>query len=136
MRLPPSPGDFVESSEINVTPFIDVVLVLLIIFMIAAPLSTVNVPLDLPSSQAPPSAPQNDPITVSVGPDLSVHVGEKTIVLSELAQALAEAGARHDHRIMLRADKRLAYGDLMGVVDALRRAEYTKIALVGTEAAP
>jgi len=133
-RGTPATSDFVEHSEINVTPFIDVVLVLLIVFMIAAPLSTVSVPLELPNSQAVPEPPVDRPIVVSVQPDLSLHVDDAPIERAGLADALHAAGAGKDTRLLLRADKGISYGDLMATLDALRRAGFAKVALVGLEA--
>ena len=126
-----------QLSEINVTPFIDVMLVLLIIFMVAAPLATVDVPVDLPTSTALPH-PQADPIYVSLQSDLSLSIGEQKISRSELAAALDEA-TRHDRsaRILVRADKVVDYGDLMALINEIGRAGYPKVALVGVnDAAP
>lgn len=118
-------------SEINVTPFIDVMLVLLIIFMVAAPLATVNVPLDLPvsSTEAPPD--ESKLVVVSVQADLALFVGEQPTSEADLGSAVREAlGASADQRVFLRADKGVSYGDLMKVMDMLRQAGHTKVALV------
>src|ERR1700758_3988421 len=85
-------ADFGETHEINVTPFIDVMLVLLIIFMVAAPLSTVDLPIDLPSSTATPQKKPDKPTYVSVKPDLTLAIGEKQVKRAELVSAL-DAGA-------------------------------------------
>jgi biopolymer transport protein ExbD len=129
--------ELVESHEINVTPFIDVMLVLLIIFMVAAPLATVDVAVDLPSSTAKPQPRPDKPVFLSIRANHSLVLGDKAVTLPALAGALAEAtGDDKEQRIFLQADKTVAYGDLMGVMNALRAAGYLKIALVGLEARP
>ena len=126
--------DLVENHEINVTPFIDVMLVLLIIFMVAAPLATVDVNVDLPVSNAPAARRPDAPVWLSVGPDLSLSLGNDPVAPEALAAALdAAAGGDHEARIFLRADKAVAYGDLMGVMNALRDAGYLRIALVALD---
>jgi TonB system transport protein ExbD (group 1) len=129
--------DLVEQHEINVTPFIDVILVLLIIFMVAAPLATVDIGVDLPASTAQMQPRPDKPVYVTVKADLSIAVGESTTAMADLAAALDAATNNHkDERIFLRADKAASYGDLMEIMNALRDAGYLKIALVGLEAAP
>lgn len=129
--------DLGEVSEINVTPFIDVVLVLLIIFMVAAPLSTVDVAVDLPSSNAPAAERQGEPVYLTLKRDLSLALGEDAVPSETLAAALdRQTGGNREERIYLRADEAVAYGDLMETMNALRSAGYLKIALVGIEAAP
>ncbi|WP_062227695.1 TonB system transport protein ExbD [Aureimonas frigidaquae] len=129
-----SDGDVGEMAEINVTPFIDVMLVLLIIFMVAAPLSTVDVPVDLPVSNARPAERPDEPIYLSVQDDLRLVLGEEGLERNELRQRLdARTGGDREQRIFLRADGAVAYGDLMEVMNALREAGYLKIALVGLE---
>ena len=127
--------ELAENHEINVTPFIDVMLVLLIIFMVAAPLATVDVNVDLPISNATPAQRPDAPIYVSVKPDLSLAIGNEAVAPDGLKAALelASSGDR-EQRIFLRADETVSYGDLMGVMNALREAGYLKIALVGLEA--
>lgn len=126
--------DLSEMADINVTPFIDVALVLLIIFMVAAPLSTVDVPVDLPVSNATPEPRPQDPVFLTLGRDLSLRLGEAATRRDALPEAL-DAATRNDHgrRIALRADAGVSYGDLMAVMNLLRRAGYLKIALVGLE---
>lgn len=126
--------DLVESHEINVTPFIDVMLVLLIIFMVAAPLATVDLGVDLPASAVEPAPRPDKPVFVTVKPDLSVAVGEDVIARDVLSATL-DAATRSDknERIYLRADKAVSYGDLMEVMNLLRNAGYLKIALVGLD---
>ena len=135
VRLDHGEDDLAEVHEINVTPFIDVMLVLLIIFMVAAPLATVDVLVDLPSSTAQPQPRPDKPIFVSIKPDLSLLIGEAPVDRAALAGAI-DAAAKGDkqQRVFVRADKSVPYGDLMGVMNLLREAGYTRIGLVGIEA--
>jgi len=120
--------------EINVTPFIDVMLVLLIIFMVAAPLSTVDVAVDLPASNALPAPRPTEPIFLTVKADLSLAFGNDPIVREGLKGALdGKTQGKTDERIFVRADKTVDFGDLMEVMNELRTAGYLKIALVGLE---
>ena len=129
--------DLVENHEINVTPFIDVMLVLLIIFMVAAPLATVDVNVDLPVSNATPAQRPDQPVYVTVKPDLTLAIGNEDVPAGGMAAALGAATENNkETRIFLRADKEVQYGDLMGVMNTLRETGYLKIALVGLEAAP
>jgi len=129
--------DLVEQHEINVTPFIDVMLVLLIIFMVAAPLATVDIGVDLPASSAQMQPRPDKPVFVTVKPDLTIAVGESTTAKDGLSGALDAATNNHkDERIFLRADKTVSYGDLMEVMNVLRDAGYLKVALVGLEVPP
>ena len=129
--------DFGEAHDINVTPFIDVMLVLLIIFMIAAPLSTVDLPVDLPSSTAVPQKKPDKPTYVTIKPDLAVAIGETPVKRVDLVHSLdAMADVAKDHRIFLRADRGVPYGELMDVLERLRSGGYIKIALVAREAVP
>jgi biopolymer transport protein ExbD len=126
--------DLVETHEINVTPFIDVMLVLLIIFMVAAPLATVDIGVDLPASAVEPRPRPDQPVFVTVKPDLSVAIGEDPVPRDALAGALdVITKQQKDERIYLRADKSVSYGDLMEVMNLLRNAGYLKIALVGLD---
>ena len=123
-----------ENHEINVTPFIDVMLVLLIIFMVAAPLATVDVNVDLPTSSAAPQPRPEEPLYVTVQQDLSVTVGNEPVAHIDMRTALDRAtGGDKEARVFLRADRTVAYGDLMNVMNLLRAAGYLKIALVGLE---
>ena len=136
-RLQHSDDDFTEAHEINVTPFIDVMLVLLIIFMVAAPLSTVDVAVDLPASTATPQPRPDKPLYLSVQKDLQLSLGEAPVTREGLAAALDQATESDKQaRIFLRADKVVEYGALMEVMNLLRAAGYLKIALVGLESAP
>jgi len=129
--------DLEENHEINVTPFIDVILVLLIIFMVAAPLATVDVPVDLPASTAAAQPRPEAPLFLTVKADGALALGEATVTRDGLAAALdAATGADRQERVFLRADKTVSYGDLTEVMNGLRAAGYLKIALVGLEAAP
>ena len=127
-------GDLGEVSEINVTPFIDVILVLLIIFMVAAPLSTVDVAVDLPVSNAQPQPRPDKPVFLTVKQDLSLALGNDTVP-RELLQATLDRQTNNDReqRVFLRADGAVAYRELMEVMNRLRQAGYLKIALVGLE---
>jgi TonB system transport protein ExbD (group 1) len=126
--------DLAEAHEINVTPFIDVMLVLLIIFMVAAPLATVDIGVDLPASAAEPQPRPDQPVFVTLKPDLTLAVGEDPVARDDLGGTLAAATkGNKDERIFLRADKVVSYGDLMQVMNLLRNAGYLKVALVGLD---
>lgn len=123
-----------EMAEINVTPFIDVMLVLLIVFMVAAPLSTVDTPVDLPVSTAPPQDRPQDPLWLTVAVEGDLILGDRRLAPEALAAALdAATGVQRDTPVFLRADQTIAYGRLMAVLNALRAAGYLKVALVGLE---
>lgn len=122
-----------ETHEINVTPFIDVVLVLLIVFMVAAPLSTVDLPVDLPTSSVQPQQRPDKPVYVSIKSDLAVAIGETPVKRSDLVTALNASDIKKDQRIFLRADRAVSYGDMMDVLELLRLGGYTKVALVALE---
>jgi len=129
--------DLSETHEINVTPFIDVILVLLIIFMVAAPLSTVDLPVDLPSSTATPTKKPDKPTYVTIKSDLSVAIGETFVKRVDLVRQLDATGeGNKDRRIFLRADKKVPYGALMEVLEAIRGGGYLKVALVTLEGVP
>ncbi len=129
--------DLAEAHEINVTPFIDVMLVLLIIFIVVTPLATVDVPVDLPASTAQPQPRPDKPLFLSIKSDLTLALDNAEVPQDALAGAL-DAATKGDkqQRIFLRAAKSVSYGELTEVMNALRAAGYLKIALVGLEAKP
>ncbi|HEY0213972.1 MAG TPA: TonB system transport protein ExbD [Paenirhodobacter sp.] len=129
--------DIEESHEINVTPFIDVMLVLLIIFMVAAPLATVDMQVDLPGSTAKPAERPDKPLYLTIQADHTLAVGEEKVPQEGLAAALETAtGGDKETRVFLRADKTVDYGSLTDTLNALRAAGYLKVALVGLELTP
>ena len=129
--------ELAENHEINVTPFIDVMLVLLIIFMVAAPLATVDINVDLPGSTAAQTKRPDKPVFLTLKQDLSLAVGNDTIPREGFAARLdALTGGDKDTRIFLRADKAVPYGDLMEAMDLLRGSGYLKVALVAIETLP
>ena len=137
VRLDHGDDDLPEVHEINVTPFIDVILVLLIIFMIAAPLATVDVAVDLPASTAQVQSRPDKPIFLTVKSDLSLTIGDASIARASLEQTLDLATQSNKaERIFLRADKSVPYGELVEVMNILRSAGYLKIALVGLSVEP
>jgi biopolymer transport protein ExbD len=130
----PQNGGIDELSEINVTPFIDVMLVLLIIFMVAAPLSTVDVAVDLPVSNAQPQPRPDKPVFLTVKQDLRLALGNDEVPRNALQTTLdQQTGNDREQRVFLRADGTVAYTELMAVMNLLRDAGYLKIALVGLE---
>lgn len=121
-------------AEINVTPFVDVMLVLLIIFMVAAPLLTVGVPIDLPETAAKPMEGDTEPLTVSIGSDGKIFLQEEEVEADRLVgtlEALAKNGL--DERIYVRGDRTADYGTIMGVMGRLNSAGYRRIGLVTLE---
>lgn len=125
----------VETAEINITPFIDVMLVLLIIFMVAAPLSTVDVPVELPVATARPAPRPAEPVFVTIRENGQVSVGETDVPLSDVLQRIElVTKLDRDTRLYLRADRAVPYGDLMSVLNKLRVGGYLKVGLVGLEA--
>lgn len=135
VRLDHGKDELEETHEINVTPFIDVMLVLLIIFMIAAPLATVDIPVDLPTASAQRQPRPDKPLFLTLKSDLSLVVGETPVANRESLGAALEAATSGDKekRVFLRADKTVEYGELMEVMNTMRNAGYLKIALVGLE---
>ena len=125
-------------AEINVTPFVDVMLVLLIVFMVAAPLLTSGVSIDLPQSQAGSLAEQDDaPIEINLDGNGTIMIGETQVERERMIAVLGEMmGAKTDQRIYLRADQGLDYGVVMDALGAINRAGFTKVALVTKPATP
>lgn len=129
--------DLAENHEINVTPFIDVMLVLLIIFMVAAPLATVDIKVDLPASTAKPAPRPEKPVFVSVKADQKLYVGDDQVPVPAQLGAMLDAKTKGDKEttIFFQADKGVDYGDLMEVMNNMRAAGYLKVGLVGLETA-
>ena len=126
--------ELAEAHEINVTPFIDVMLVLLIIFMVAAPLATVDLPVNLPSSTAQAQPRPEKPIFVTFKGDRTLAIGDQPVALDSLPAALdAASGNDRGQRVYLRADRALRYGEVMEMMNTLRAAGYSKVALVALE---
>ncbi len=120
-----------RQSEINVTPFVDVMLVLLIIFMVTAPLLTVGVPVDLPKTEAKQLPPETEPLTVSVQADGKIYLQESEVTIEALSpqlQAIAAEG--YDRRIFIRADNAVSYGVVAEVMATLNAAGYRNLGLV------
>ncbi|AIZ35044.1 TonB system transport protein ExbD [Pseudomonas sp. K1(2024)] len=129
--------DLAENHEINVTPFIDVMLVLLIIFMVAAPLATVDIKVDLPASTAKPAPRPEKPVFVSVKADKKLYVGDDPVATPDQLGAMLDGKTKGDKEttIFFQADKGVDYGDLMEVMNTMRAAGYLKVGLVGLETA-
>ncbi|MCW8087997.1 TonB system transport protein ExbD [Sabulicella glaciei] len=134
MQLGGEDDDLAEAHEINVTPFIDVMLVLLIIFMVAAPLATVDVPVNMPSAAAVPQPRPDKPVFLTLRADRALHLGEAAVEREALAAALETAfeGDR-EGRVFIRADGTIPYAEVMEVLNLLRGAGWTRVALVGLE---
>ena len=135
IKLGGDDDELAEAHEINVTPFIDVMLVLLIIFMVAAPLATVDVRVELPASTAQPQPRPDKPAYLTVAADLGLALGDAPVSREGLGAALdAVTGRDREQRVFLRADKGVPYGEVMAVLNLLRGAGYLKVALVGLDA--
>ena len=134
VRLDHGEDILAEVHEINVTPFIDVMLVLLIIFMVAAPLATVDIQVNLPASTAEPQQRPDKPVYLTLKSDLTLALGNDTMARELLGATLDNASkGQKDTRIFLRADKAVPYGEVMEVMNLLRMAGYLKVALVSME---
>ena len=135
VRLDHGGEDLDEVHEINVTPFIDVILVLLIIFMIAEPLATVDISVDLPAANAEAAPRPDKPLFLTLKSDLSLALDNDSVARAALAGTLDRATAGDkQQRVFLRADKAVPYGELMALMNELRGAGYLHVALVGLEA--
>ena len=134
IRLDHGSDELTELHDINVTPFIDVMLVILIVFMVAAPLATVDIPVDLPKSTAQAAPRPNQPIYVTLKSDLSLTIGDVPIMLGGLPAALnAATSSNKDEPIFLRVDRGVPYGEFYNMIEAVRTAGYHKFSLQGLE---
>ena len=134
IRLDHGSDELTEVHDINVTPFIDVMLVLLIIFMVVAPLATVDIPVDLPKSAVQPAARPNHPIYVTLKSDLTLTIGNAEISLAALPAALdAATGSNKEEPIFLRIDHGVRYEDFYHLIETVRTAGYHKFSLQGLE---
>lgn len=134
LHLSDHSDDLPVNHEINVTPFIDVMLMLLIIFMVAAPLATVDVKVDLPASTAQPAPKPDKPVFLSIQADGRMLVNEREVTVATLGQAIeAATGKNREQRVFLRADKTNTYDTIMQAMNGLRAAGYLHVALVGAE---
>lgn len=122
---------YAQLSDINVTPFVDVMLVLLIVFMVTAPLLTVGVPVDLPKTEAAQLTDEVEPLVITVRADGSIYLQESGVGRDELVPRLqAITGAKADTRIFVRGDKSIAYGTVMEVMGMISTAGFTRVALL------
>lgn len=125
------PGSFKPMSEINVTPFVDVMLVLLVVFMVTAPLLAVGVPVDLPESNASPLSEDQEPLTVTITAEGEIFLQETAIELSVLpVRLMAITDNRTDTRIYVRGDKTIAYGSVIELMSVIHEAGFNRVALV------
>jgi biopolymer transport protein TolR len=139
IRLPPS-GDTGEESytplaEINVTPMVDVMLVLLVIFMVAAPLLTVGVPINLPKSSAAQITTPQQPLVVSINKDGETYIGDDKVMGDDLKKQLGELSSQDPTRIVyVRGDRGIEYGTLMDLLDVVNHAGFAKVSLLAEAA--
>lgn len=126
-----SGGRHQPMSEINVTPMVDVMLVLLIIFMVAAPLMTVGVPVDLPQTTSPPLQGDDEPLTITLQADGLIYLQETIVTTQELVPRLLAIGENgYDQRIYVRADRNILYGEVMNVMGTISSAGFSRVGLV------
>lgn len=125
-------GSYRPMAEINVTPFVDVMLVLLIVFMVSAPLLTAGVPVDLPNSDAKPmQEEENKPIEITLAKDGKIYIGDSAVEKKKLIPMLsAMTEGQSDRRIYIRGDQKLSYGEIMELIGAVNGAGFTKVALI------
>lgn len=129
-----SSKNYAENAEINVVPFVDVMLVLLIIFMVAAPLATVNVQVDLPPANVEATPNPKDPVFISIQKTGQVYLGDNEVTLATLGDAvMTRTLGDRENRIMLRADRDVIYGQVMRVMNVLQDYGFYKVALVAEE---
>lgn len=127
-------GRYRAMAEINVTPLVDVMLVLLIVFMVAAPLMTSGVTVDLPKASAAPLAQDSEPLTVSVNAEGKIFLQETELTLTDLAPRLeAISENKTDRRIFVRGDKGVSYGRIMETMAAITQGGFTKVALLAEQ---
>jgi biopolymer transport protein TolR len=124
-------------SEINVTPFIDVMLVLLIVFMVTAPLLSAGIPVDLPKTEAAAMSEKDEkPLEVAVNKSGEIYIGETKVTREALLEKLsAITGDDMERRVFIKADQGLSYGDVMAILGSINKAGYKKVALI-TEPTP
>lgn len=124
-------GGWQPMSDINVTPFVDVMLVLLIVFMVTAPLLTVGVPVDLPQTNADPITSPEEPLVISINASGKIFIQETEVTAEELVARLnAITGANADQRIYVRGDRSIDYGTVMQIMGLINQAGYRKVALL------
>jgi biopolymer transport protein ExbD len=126
-----------QNSEINVTPFVDVMLVLLIIFMVSIPTATVSIKLDLPPAKAPPTNEvKKDPIFISVMGKEDIYVGPNKVTLEQLPDAVLSAlqsSTPYEERVLIRGDKDIQYADFVSVLNTLQQNGFTKVGLINED---
>jgi biopolymer transport protein TolR len=130
LRKHDSEFDSPPMSDMNVTPLVDVMLVLLIVFMVAAPLMAAGVPIDLPKAQAKPLVDQKQPIAVTISSEGKLFVDQREVATDEIVAVLGENVDSKDRRIHVRGDKTIPYGKVIEVMGLINSAGYTKVALV------
>ncbi len=127
-------GRFRPMSEINVTPLVDVMLVLLVIFMITAPLLTVGVPVNLPQEKSRPLSGDEEPLTVTIDKDGQIFLQETPVEMEELVPRLTAIAANgYDQRVYVRGDRNVNYGTVMAAMSRMSQAGFTRLALVAEQ---